>query len=112
MAKLKIDQLQAGMVVTADVKNIDDVLLVPAGCTLSERHIRILRTWGIPEAHVKTGREEGTGSQIGESSAVELPPELIQKIKARFWDLDEANAVHQEILRLVLRREQKAASHP
>ena len=110
MIRVKTDKLQAGMVVAADVANMDGMLLMPAGCEISERHLRILRTWGIPEVAIE-GAEGADGSA---SSLQEAPlaatPEQVERMIARFWSFNRENPVHQEILRLLLRRQSRTAS--
>ena len=54
MPRIKTESLQTGMVVASDVKNLDSMLLIPAGCALTERQISILQAWGIGEVEVET----------------------------------------------------------
>jgi hypothetical protein len=107
MAKVKTECLQPGMVAGADVRNMDGMLLMPSGCELSDRHIRILKTWGVAEITVGQSAEEAAAAPRRPISA-KPTPELIKAVKARFWQLDETNPVHEEILRLMLRRKTKS----
>jgi hypothetical protein len=104
MPKVKLDQLKEGMVVEQDVRNLDDMLILPAGFVLTERHISLLQSWGVSEVNVEAAGEEEAPSD----PLALLPPEtlarLTQETQARFWKYDAANPVEQEILRLVLRR--------
>lgn len=91
------------MVVANDVKNIDDMLLIPAGCVLSERQINILQAWGVAEIEVKNS------DAVGDTDPLKrLTPEQAAKataeIKSRFWCVDESNPVYAEIFNLILRR--------
>src|SRR5262245_41042626 len=102
MPKIKIDLLKEGMVVAADIKNMDDMLLIPAGATISGKHIGILQSWGLTEVDVEAaGVVEAPADPLAE-----LPPEvasrLREEVKAQFWKLDEADPVQMEIFRLVL----------
>jgi len=103
MPRIKIASLRAGMVVANDVKNIDDMLLIPAGCVLSERQINILQAWGVAEIEVQNSEA------IAEANPLKrLTPERAEKeaaeIKSRFWSADESNPVHMEIFNLILNR--------
>ena len=103
MPKIKIDAVKEGMVVSCDVKNIDSMLLVPAGCTLTERQIDILNAWGVGEVDV----ELAEGCEDADPAAKLSPEELAKlaaEIKARFWKVDETNPVFMEIFNLVLQR--------
>jgi hypothetical protein len=109
MAKLKIDNLQQGMVVAADIKNLDDMLLFPAGCELSERHIRMLRTWGINEILVETPENDAA---LSEPFLIELSADEINAMKSRYWCWDEQNPAQQEIFRLMVRRKTRPCAVP
>jgi hypothetical protein len=104
MPKVKTENLKEGMVVSADIKNLDDMLLIPSGAQLSPRHIKILMTWGINEVQVEATED---GSQSDDPMAT-IDPEVLEKIKAEtlkvFRSLDESSKVQQEIFRLVTRR--------
>ena len=90
------------MIVAADIKNMDDVLLVHAGCEISERYINIFQTWGISEIFVEA-TDDGSSDAPAEES-ITVTPELLDEMKAHFWHLDDTNPVHQEILNLMARR--------
>jgi hypothetical protein len=104
MPKIKLDSLQEGMVVAADVRNMDDMLLLPAGCELSGRHIQILRTWGVAEVMVEaTGEAEAAADPLAKLSPEEAA-RLEAEVRSQFHNYDEANVVQKELLRLMLRR--------
>lgn len=89
--------------VAADVKNLDDMLLIPAGCELTARHVKVLRTWGISEIQVKAGdavEELDPLAKLGPERAAKLQEE----IKSLFWRFEEANTVQQELFKIMLRR--------
>ena len=103
MPRIKTELLQEGMVVSADVRNIDDMLLIPSGCTLTARQIGILQAWGVTDLEVETdGRSPDT------DLLAKVPPELLARwsdeLKATFWKVDEADPVFMEIFNVMLRR--------
>ncbi len=101
MPKVKLDAVSEGMVVSADVKNMDDMLLIPAGCELSARHIRILQTWGVSEIQIE-------GEEPTSTTLLRVSPEVLQRLQSEleaiFWDFDAAIPVQNEIFKLALRR--------
>jgi hypothetical protein len=105
MPRIKTELLQEKMVVAKDVKNIDQMLLLPAGCELTGRHIGILQAWGVAEIDV-----ESAGS-VNSDPMLLLSPEklakLTEEVKATFWKADEADPVFAELFKLVLRRRAK-----
>lgn len=103
MPRIKTELLQEGMVVSSDVRNIDNMLLMPSGCTLTARQINILQAWGVTEIEVQAVAAGQDTDQL-----TKLPPEVLAKwteeLKATFWKVDEADPVFAEIFKLMLRR--------
>jgi hypothetical protein len=100
------------MKVASDVKNIDGMLLVPAGCELTERQINILQAWGVTEVEVEASEEKAR--QL--DPLAQLPPETLAAItntlRARYWKPDEFGPVPAEIFRLMLLREAQRILKP
>ena len=103
VARIKTELLVEGMVVMTDVKNMDDMLLIPAGCTLTERQIGILQAWGVEEIDVQHSQSIADADPLAS-----LPPEVIarmtEEVKSRFWQPDDSNPVFTEICKLMVRR--------
>ncbi len=104
MPQVKVETLKIGMIVSADVRNMDNMLLMPAGCAITEKHIDILNAWGITEIQVDASDEDVQPADILQR----LPPEIIAKLtedlQKLFWDPNQQGPVHQEIFQLMLRR--------
>ena len=100
------------MIVAHDVKNIDGMLLAPAGCELSERQINILQAWGVTELEVEAGAEMAQAHD----PLAQLPPEMLAKLiadlRARFWKPDDFGPVPAEIFKLMLLRQARRHLHP
>jgi hypothetical protein len=110
--RVKSEELQPGMVVARDVKNIDGMLLAPSGCELSERQIGILQTWGVVEVEVEASEEQAKARD----PLAQLPPEVLAKItaelRARFWKPDNFGPVPAEIFKLMLLRQARRILNP
>lgn len=110
--RVKAEELQAGMVVARDVKNIDGMLLAPLGCELSERQIGILQAWGVTEVEVEANEEQAKAHD----PLAQLPPEVAAKItadlRARFWKPDDFGPVPAEIFKLMLLRQARRTLNP
>jgi hypothetical protein len=109
MPRVKTGNLKEGMVVAKDVKNIDDMLLLPAKCALSSRQIDILKSWGVAEIDV-----EASDLIENQDPLAKLPPEVVAKlsaeVKARFWRADESTTVFAEVFKLMLWRQARKVS--
>ncbi len=102
MAKIKVEHLLPGMVAAADIKNLDGMLLLPAGCELTDRHAQILKTWGIAEIAIESDEDPSEASES--SPLAPISPDRLTALKQRFWQFDDQNPIHLEILRLLARR--------
>ena len=104
MPKVKLASVREGLVVTADVKNMDQMLLIPAGCTLTEKHISVLNAWGIAEIQIESGAAVDDPGDILQ----EVPPELLaqarEELTRLFWDPIDKTPVQAEVFALALRR--------
>ena len=100
------------MVVAREVKNIDGMLLIPAGCELGERQIGILQAWGVSEVEVEASQELAKSHD----PLAQLPPETLTKItaelRARYWKPDEFGPVPAEIFKLMLLRQARRILTP
>jgi hypothetical protein len=105
MPRIKTESLEEGMVVSRDVKNIDNMLLIPSGCVLTARQISILQAWGVNEIDVETS---GAGDPGNTDVLAKLSPEalatLTGELKASYWKLEENDPVFMEIFNVLLRR--------
>jgi len=104
MPRIKTESLKEGAVVSADVKNIDNMLLVPAGTKLTARHITIFQMWGITEVDVQAA----TGTGDDGDPLKQLPPDVLVKLaadlEALFWQPDKTSPVFKTIFNLLLLR--------
>lgn len=97
------------MVVGNDVKNVDSMLLVPAGCTLTARQINILNAWGVTELEVVSAEGCEDANPLARLSKEELV-RFTTEVRERFWKVDEKNPVFMEIFKLALQRQVKASA--
>jgi len=74
--RVKSEDLQPGMVVAREVKNLDGMLMAPSGCELSERQIGILQAWGVVEVDIEASAEVAQAHD----PLAQLPPETLAKI--------------------------------
>lgn len=100
------------MVVAVDVKNMDNMLLLPAGCVLTEKHIDILNAWGITELQVEAG---GPVEEVGDVLE-QLPPGTLEQLRgelaALFWEPIDKGPIQAEAFDLLLRRKAKQLANP
>jgi hypothetical protein len=108
MPRVKTAKLKEGMVVAKDVKNIDDMLLLPAQLVLTRRQIDILQSWGVGEIDVEASDLVSDQDPIAQLSPEALA-QLKAEIKGHFWQPDESNPVFAEIFQLMVERRARKA---
>jgi len=57
MPSKKLQELEAGMTLAADVMNLDGQILFRSGVLLGEHQIEVLQMWGVPNVEI-VGKEE------------------------------------------------------
>ncbi len=96
MALISTEEVQAGMVLEKDVKNSHGQVLIRAGMELKDRHLTLIRSWGVTEIVVR-GEEKPKGEPI------DVSPEAYAwaegALKFRFSKVSLADPVMQEIFR-------------
>lgn len=101
------DQVRAGMVVASDVTDRRGRLLIPAGSTLSERHVQALRMWGVTHLEVEGDEPEDIAPIDGDPAVVAAAEASVDAI------LDHNDAAHPFIAVLrktAVKREAEALS--
>lgn len=58
MRTISLGKLKPGMIVAEPVENFQGVLLLDAGMELSEKDIRVLKSWGVTSVSVEGKSEE------------------------------------------------------
>ena len=105
MARTALELLSPGMRLTTPVRNASGVLLLKEGEVLTEKHLRILETWGIAEADVDC---DGGGNPAANAQAA-LLREIMERVEKemthRFRRANLANdPVMAEIFQMGTRR--------
>jgi len=74
MGMLKVSHLKPEMVVCGDLKDRNGRLLVAAGTRLTEKHIRIIKIWGVIEADIEGVSE----ADVAPAEEAMIDPELLR----------------------------------
>jgi hypothetical protein len=110
MLKINVAMLKAGMTLAAEVLNEDGHLLIPANVEVSQKHIGLLESWGVPDVHIQ---ESGDGS----TEEVRLSLEAIHRAETEvlpiFRHQNMEDATIQELMRIsALRRARRGFPQP
>jgi hypothetical protein len=85
MINLKIDDLKPGMILDQPVRNRQGVLLLEAGSRITDKSIRIFKSWGVKEIAVIGDRSDSKGA---DDDVVVQEKETVEKrLKEKFCDV-------------------------
>ncbi|MCC6207610.1 MAG: hypothetical protein IT488_05620 [Gammaproteobacteria bacterium] len=79
MPHLGIERIEPGMVLMEDVVHMNGRILIRAGCEITEKNLKVLKTWGILTVNVA---EEAPGADAEEAQTAS--PEQIHAAEERF----------------------------
>lgn len=108
MGILNINDLKEGMILAADVKNKHGNIMIKQGMTLTEKHVMLLKAWGIAQADV-----EGVDrDRLHQEKLKTVSPEVIGAIETalrEYFPPFEGNEIMSEIYRIVRKLKIKQA---
>jgi len=87
MAYIPIAEIVVGLVVKEDVKDRNGRLILSHGIRIEEKHLRILKTWGIANIAVQSAQESNAqatnaNETLDKSSAAYI--EAVKMVRRRF----------------------------
>ena len=104
MATIKLADLEPGMVLTADAVLLDGRVLLRSGVTLTEKHIRTFKAWGLLEANVFGVSEEAVNAAATEGLDPERLARAEAQVREHFRRNDPAHPVVEELMRICVLR--------
>jgi hypothetical protein len=90
MANIRVNKLQPGMTLSVDVKDSYGRVLLRGGASLTEKHITMLKAWGVAEISI---RDEG--EKENPPPAPDVDPKRLARVEAevrsmfRFADMTQ-----------------------
>lgn len=74
MPKVSLKEIATGMVLAADITNRNGMVLLKQGVSISDRHINVLKTWGITHVDI-----EGNGNETPIDQLIAAHPEYMKE---------------------------------
>jgi HD-like signal output (HDOD) protein len=99
MGKINVNSLKVGMILAEDVKDRNGRLLLSSGLALTDKHIRILKIWGVPEADIEGVSRENVEEEV----LANIPEEFLEAAReymaVRFRHNDPEHEAVAELMR-------------
>ena len=104
MGVINLEHIESGMILDRDITNRNGLVLLRAGQEITEKHLKILRMWGITEADIKGIDKE----EIMNKAATEIDPQILEEAKIKAYEIfrhtDQEHPFIKELFRLVTLR--------
>jgi len=106
MNSVKIKLIREGMVTATEVKDRTGRVLLASGKTLTSKHLKVLKTWGVTEINIISSKESPSGSGKSDKS-ISVDPSIIKEMDKLFQFADRRHPVVSEFYNLCLTRKAK-----
>ena len=106
MNSVKIKLIREGMVTATEVKDRTGRTLLASGKTITSKHLKVLKTWGIAEVNIMSSKESPSNSEEVDKS-IPVDPSIIKEMDQLFQFTDRRHPFVNEIYNLCLTRKAK-----
>jgi hypothetical protein len=102
MALLEIDSLTPGMQVGKDVVEASGQVLLRSGTMITEKHLRVLRSWGIQQVDIDGPKPPDTEDTLLARATPAMLDRAQAAVAERFHHADPAHPAIMELMRLAV----------
>ncbi|MBF0445369.1 MAG: hypothetical protein HQL68_07245 [Magnetococcales bacterium] len=97
MAIKRILDVDPGMVLASDALDENGRMLLAAGKEITAKHLKIFRTWGVPEVDIKEDSSSASAGDANVASQSDSDDKVLLKAKEYFCQNDLKNPVIKEL---------------
>jgi hypothetical protein len=105
--KIKIESVREGMVLAREAKDQNGRVLLEAGQALTEKHIRVLKAWGVMDISIREEADQAK-KPLGERPPAPVDPKLLEQYQTELKDFFRFNDLRhpavQELFQICLKR--------
>lgn len=106
MKTVKIKFIREGMVTATEVKDRMGRTLLTKGKTITGKHLKVFKTWGITEINIMSPKDSST-TQDEKENEIPVDPKIIKEIDELFKFADRRHPIVSELYNLCLSRKVK-----
>lgn len=107
MAATKLKNLKPGMILDRDVEDLNGRMLLTQGTKINEKHLKILKTWGVTEVTIREARKTLRVSLKTNQPDSELLKKLETELTELFSQANTKNPMMKELYNQCLERKLK-----
>lgn len=111
MAIIPLESIETGMTLKSAVCDRSGRMLLPAGAELSDKHLKVFRTWGITEADIiADDNDEGENGPVAISGDPVMIAAARDEVELLFIHNDSQHPLINELIRICTARKVAHAS--
>jgi len=104
MGLISLNDIKPGMVLAAEVKDRGGRVLLAAGQEISEKHLKIFKTWGVTDANIEGASQEDMVSQDLAAVDPAIHRQAEEEVLAKFRHAGTTHPGLKELARLATMR--------
>ncbi len=101
MAKINLQDIRPGMVLESDLKDRNGHVLLGSNNTITEKHLKIFKMWGVTEANIQGVKKEDVTAKAVSHLDPALLKEIEEKTRERFRHVNMQHPFNDELFRLL-----------
>jgi len=102
--RVNVDDLVAGMVLASDAVHLNGRVLLCSGACLTEKHLKVFKTWGLTEAQIRGGADEEPGKRAMQHLDPNIVKHAEQELEKSFIHMDMNLPAAAELFRICVRQ--------
>ena len=107
MKSVKIKLIREGMVTAKEVKDRMGRTLLSKGKTISAKHLKVFKAWGVAEVFIMSPKDSSTSPE-GKEKEISVDPKIAQGMDELFKFADLRHPIVKELYDLCLTRKAKS----
>lgn len=108
MAKIKVRNIQNGMILASDVSDQNGMLIASQGLSISEKHLRTFKSWGITEIDIEIVEEEKVETCVTAKNESDVSAEVNAEVVELFRYTDTQHPAMVELRELCILRKMES----
>lgn len=110
MITVPVQSLKPGRILAADIKNAHGQLLIKKAMEVTDKHLRVLKSWGVVEVQVEGDPSDTTDEMVVEQFNPEILDKARTEVLARMSHNSMEHPAIDELVRLAVQRRARQLS--
>lgn len=108
MAKVKLRDIQEGMILADDVIDQNGMLILSSGQNITDKHLRTFKAWGVTEVNIEDDRQGETEVCLTEKNAENVSVEVKKQVDELFRYTEKQHPAMAELMEICILRKMES----